>query len=283
MMTFTRRLFLGALASALTVAAQTDAAAPKKLRVLFIGNSYTYFNNLPKLVEAIANAHPDGPKIETEASLRGGVSLKWQWENGKALDPIRKGGWDFVSLQEHSTLGKPPAPGEVPSINDPAAYFEYAEKFDAEIKKAGAKTLLYATWSRDGYPEQQRRLDDAFVQMARRIDAAIVPVGLAFTIARIEAPNIRLQIPDRSHPTAAGSYVAALLFYQSITGRSPTLAPAVINGTPWNSEQKVTLVNLSWSDATSLRIFASRAWDQEPLRAGAAVRSDTQNVLKQQR
>jgi hypothetical protein len=264
---FSRRLVLAALVSSFALLPAQTAPAPKNIRVLFIGNSYTYFNNLPKLIEAIAAAHPDGPRIETEAVLRGGVTLKTHWNDGKALDAIRKGGWDFVSLQEHSTLGKPPAPGEQPSINDPADYFEYAVKFNDEIRKIGARTLLYATWSRDGYPEQQRRLDDAVVRLARQIDAAIVPISLAWNIARIEAPGIRLNTPDRSHPTAAGSYMAALLFYQSITGRAPTAAPAVITGTPWNRHEPVTLINLSWSDAMSLRMFAARAWDQEPLRA----------------
>ena len=259
-----RRLFLAALASLALLPAQT-APAPKKIRVLFIGNSYTFFNNLPKLVEVIAAAQTDGPRIETEAVVRGGLSLKVHWEDGKALEAIRKGGWDFVSLQEHSLLGNPPAPGAQPAISDPAAYFEYAGKFAAEIKKAGARTLLYATWAREDHPEQQRRLDDAFVRLARQIDAAIVPVGLAWTITRIESPAIRLHTPDRSHPTAAGSYLAALLFYQTITGKAPANAPAVITGNPWNSDARVTLVNLTWADATTLRMFATRAWEQEPL------------------
>ncbi len=259
-----RRFLLAALAAVTLLPAQTPPA-PKKIRVLFIGNSYTYVNNLPKLVESVAASQASGPRIETEAVVRGGASLKWHWEDGKALEAIRKGGWDFVSLQEHSTLGNPPPPGAQPVINDPASYFEYAEKFAAEIKKAGARTLLYATWAREDHPEQQRRLDDAFVLLARRIDAAIVPVGLAWTITRIEAPAIRLHTPDRSHPTAAGSYLAALLFYQTITGSAPLSAPAVITGTPWNSDTRATLVNLTLSDAMTLRMFAARAWEQEPL------------------
>jgi hypothetical protein len=237
----------------------------KPVRVLFIGNSYTFFNNLPKLVEAIAASQKDGPRFETEVSLRGGMALKWHWEDGKAVQAIQRGGWDFVVLQDHSLLGRVPAPGTVPSVNDPADYFEYARKFDQEIKKAGARTILYATWARDGYPEQQRKLDDAFIMLAREIGAGIVPTGLAWTLAKIEAPGIKLYTPDRSHPSMAGSYLNALLFYRCLTGRNVSDPPTLITGTAWNNTRPVTLVSLPMSDSVSLNMFAQRAVSQEPL------------------
>ncbi|MCC6263569.1 MAG: hypothetical protein IT169_08330 [Bryobacterales bacterium] len=241
--------------------------APRKaLRVLFIGNSYTYLNNLPGILEKIAAAESEGPAIETEGSLSGGKTLQWHWEQGKALEAIRKGGWDFVVIQELSTLGYGTPKGGTPRIHDPAAYFKYATLFDEEIRKAGARTVLYATWARDGYPEQQRRLDDAFVQFARKVKAGIVPAGLAWTVTRLEAPSIRLYTPDRSHPTAAATYLNALLFYQCLTGRAPYHAPAVITGTAWNKHQEVTLVNLTLSDALTLNQIAQRVVAQEPLR-----------------
>ncbi len=260
-----RRSALLCLALGLRLFAQTETEA-KPLRVLFIGNSYTYFNNLPKLVEALASSQKSGPRIQTEASLSGGRTLKWHWENQKALEAVRRGGWDFVVLQEHSTLGKVPPPGTAPEINDPAMYFEYAQKFDEEIRRVGARTVLYATWARDGYPEQQRRLDDAFVQNARRLGASIVPAGLAWTVSKLEAPSIRLHTPDRSHPTMAGSYLNALLFYFCLTGRELIEPPSVITGPKYDDPKIVTLVNLPWSDTVTLHQIAQRVVAQEPLR-----------------
>jgi len=266
----TRRVFASLVVLSFGAAGQTPAPAPKTIRALFIGNSYTYYNNLPRLVEAIAAAEAEGPRFETEMVARGGATLKWHWEDGKALAAIRKHPWDFVILQEHSLLGAMPASGAY--IGDPALYFEYAQKFDAEIKKAGAKTLLYGTWARENLPEQQRRLDDAFTRLARQIDASIVPVALAWTVARIEAPGLRLHMPDRSHPTAAGSYLAALTFYTAMTDRSPVNMPAVVTGPILNAAKDVTLVNLTWSDVVSLETFAQRATAQEPLRPHRAER-----------
>ncbi|MBI4908675.1 MAG: hypothetical protein HY820_33960 [Acidobacteria bacterium] len=259
-----RRSLILTLALALHLGAQS---APKPIRVLFIGNSYTFFNNLPKLLETIAEKQKDAPRIQTEVSLRGGMTLKWHWENKEAIEAIRKGGWDFVVLQEHSTLGKLVAPRGTLEINDPSQYFEFAAKFDAEIKKVGARTVLYATWARDGYPEQQRRLDDAFTRAAQQLGASIVPTGLAWTVTRLEAPSIRLHMPDRSHPTSAGSYLNALLFYQCLTGRGAVEPPSTISGPRrWNDPTVVTLVNLPWSDASTLNQIAQRVVAQEPLR-----------------
>ncbi len=272
MPTFTRRTaLLGLLATALAFGQQQQAPAP--LRVLFIGNSYTYFNNLPKLVESIAASQKDAPRIVTEAVLRGGERLKGHWTTGKALEAVRKGGWDFVVLQEHSTLGITPGatPGGLIAINDPADYFEYARKFNDEIRKVGARTVLYATWSREHLPEQQRRLDDAIVRLARELDAGIAPVGLAWNLARVEAADVRLYQPDRSHPRAAGSYLAALVFYLCLTGKTSLGdIPAVVTGPEWNTEKQVTLANLSYSDKMTLQIFAQRAVAEEPLRPAIA-------------
>jgi hypothetical protein len=205
-----------------------------------------------KPLETIAGSQNAGPRIVTEASLSGGKTLQWHWENKSALEAFRKGGWDFVVLQEHSTLGRIAPAGAMPEINDPDAYFEFAAKFNEEITKAGAKTVLYATWARDGFPEKQRRLDFAITRLAEKLNATIVPAGLAWTVTRIEAPAIKLHTPDRSHPTMAGSYLNSLLFYQCLTGRKVADPPAEI------------LSGLPWSDAMALSQFAQRVAAQEP-------------------
>lgn len=261
------------LALALSVPLAAQTAAPVKpakeappLRVLFIGNSYTAFNNLPKLLEKIAASQTDGPRIVTEASLSGGKTLQWHWDNKSALAAVRKGGWNFVVLQEQSLLGRTPRPGEAPVVSQPELYWEYATRFDEEIRKVGARTVLYATWARDGFPEQQRRLDEGFTQAARKLGAGLVPTGLAWTVAKLEAPWIRLHMPDRSHPTMAGSFLNALIFYQCLTGKVVPNPPTLITGPKWNDPQEVTLVDLPWSDVTILNQIARKVVEQEPLR-----------------
>src|SRR5437870_3915236 len=82
-------------------AAAADTHPP--ISVLFIGNSYTFFNNLPRLVSALS-MNEDRP-LRTESVTQGGYTLEHHWQDGKALAAIQQGGWDYVVLQEHSTFG----------------------------------------------------------------------------------------------------------------------------------------------------------------------------------
>ncbi len=191
------------------VADQKDANG--KLRVLFIGNSYTYFNNLPDMfAQLTASATPPG-RIETQMIVRGGATLKMHWQDGAALKALQQGKWDYVVLQEQSLL----------PINDPATMHQYARLFDAEIRKAGAKTIFYLTWARQDHPEMQVKLNDAYLSIARDLGAIVAPVGIAWQTAFKENPQTVFHIEDKSHPNPAGSYMAACVLYATIYGKSP--------------------------------------------------------------
>src|SRR5271169_3959760 len=98
----TRRTFCPSLGILLlSVAAQ---AAPS-LRILFIGNSYTYFNNLPEIFSRLAMAGQPGLSVETTAITVGGSTLAQHRQRGAAQKAIREGHWDYVVLQEQSALG----------------------------------------------------------------------------------------------------------------------------------------------------------------------------------
>ena len=93
-------LALLAQASSPRPAAAADEKTAPALRVLFIGNSYTYYNNLPGMVAQLS-----GGRIETRMVARGGSTLQQLWDFGEAPAAIREGRWDYVVLQEHSLLG----------------------------------------------------------------------------------------------------------------------------------------------------------------------------------
>src|SRR5688572_20426807 len=84
-------------------AAETPPETPppaRPLNVLFIGNSYTYNNNLPALVEGLAASATPPQRIRTRAVTRPGVRLQQHWDRGEALAALRQGPWDYVVLQE---------------------------------------------------------------------------------------------------------------------------------------------------------------------------------------
>jgi hypothetical protein len=199
-------LALAARSDGQTKAADSNEAG--KLRVLFIGNSYTYFNNLPQMVAELSKSASKQKPIEAEMFTVGGAMLKSLWESGKALEVLKGSKWDYVVLQEQSTLGLGPMVNGEVRINDPKTFHEYARQFDTEIKKAGAKTVFYLTWARQNAPQTQAALTDAYLSIAKELNAIAAPAGIAWQTALKVRPDFALHVEDKSHPNPAGSYLA---------------------------------------------------------------------------
>jgi hypothetical protein len=184
------------------------------MRVLFIGNSFTRFWGGQVLIgEQIALSSPAGqarPPIY-EQSTYNGWDLQEHWTRGKAVQRIREGNWDYVVLQEHS---------EGPLLQRDA-FVHYAKEFDAEIRRVGARTVLFMTWAKVGEPELQREVADAYEALGAELNAPVVPVGWAFADALARRPELRLHDGDGKHPSPAGSYLTACCFYRFLYGQSP--------------------------------------------------------------
>ena len=118
----------------LSAKSRLDSTGPQ-IKVLFIGNSYTYFNDLPSMVSRMAASRKGSKLLETSSVTKGGATLKRHWEEATALERLKQARWDYVVLQEQSLL----------PVNDRDKMHRYARLFDAEIKKAGAKTVFYLT------------------------------------------------------------------------------------------------------------------------------------------
>ena len=246
-------------------------AAPRE-RILFVGNSYTYFNNLPTVLEQFANNVQPG-SLEAKMIVVGGATLKSLWENGEALKAIQQGGWTYVVLQEQSTLGAGPSEDGIPQIHDSSMFFEYARRFDAEIHKAGAKTVFYLTWARRDSPQNQTKLTAAYTSIAKELSAVVVSVGPAWETSIHERPSLPLHQVDNSHPTPAGTYLAACVFYAVLFKRNPAGLLARVTGKPVDmagrvleaeshglvsSPATVALIDLGPDDAHFLQAIAWR-------------------------
>jgi len=178
------------------------------VRMLFIGNSYTSRNGLPTLVAAIAAASGEPRRIRVKSIVAGGASLRRHWNAGTAQKVLEAEPWDYVVLQEQSTL----------PIKNRSRYHENVRLFDAEIGSHGAKTVLYLTWPRQNAPQSQETIVNAVEAIAQEIGAAVVPVGRAWQIAMRQAPGLELYVADGSHPSVAGSYLAACVFCVRLFG-----------------------------------------------------------------
>jgi hypothetical protein len=243
-------------------AAQESSATTNTIRILFIGNSYTYFNNLPAILNGLATAAAAPKRLITDRVTMGGATLKKHWEDQKALEAIRRSRWDYVVLQEQSTLGPSPMINGIPQINDPKTFYEYARLFDHEIRKAGARTIFYMTWARQNAPDSQPTLAVAYQSIAHELNAILVPAGLAWQHALKEKPEFELHVADKSHPSPRGSYLAACVFYAVLFEKSPEGLPGLIRGISLDTSGKAVaetenvLVNLPAAESAALQRIA---------------------------
>jgi hypothetical protein len=259
-------LFLVPALSKPPATAALEPARPAKVRVLFIGNSYTFFNNLPQILTGLAESANQA--VETEMIAAAGATLKKHWEEGKAVEALKRVPWDYVVLQEQSTLGLPSQPGA--QINSPKMFHEYARLFNSEIGKVGAKTVFFLTWARQDRPHTQALLTDAYFSIAKELKAIVAPVGIAWQKAARKNAKVALHQKDLSHPTPAGSYLAACVLYSTLLRKSPVGLAAVVLGNAvdaggrvasgqeaaGNGHTKVQLAMLSKSDALFLQRVA---------------------------
>jgi hypothetical protein len=186
--------------------------------VLFVGNSYTYVNMLPEMLQKLAIA--GGQSMEYRMITPGGSSLNQNWDQGLAPKAIAEGGWDYVVLQEQSLR----------PITNAANMHIYARLFDGEVRKAGARTVFYVTWPRKNAPDQQATLTAAYSSIATELGALSCPVGPAWAGVHKKQPDLELYQSDGSHPSPEGTYLAACVFYNVLFGKSPVGLPRTIIG-----------------------------------------------------
>ena len=184
------------------------------LRVLFIGNSLTYSNDLPMIVEALAKAA--GQDWQVDSVTYGGYSLDDHWSHGAAPKAISRQRWDVVVLQH--------GPSTLPSSR--AELRSSARKYDKIIRKAGARPALYMVWpplDRFAYFDAVR---DSYSQAAADVNGIFIPAGEAWRAAWKRDPDAPLYSGDDFHPSVLGSYTAALSIYGMLSGRSPEGLPS---------------------------------------------------------
>jgi hypothetical protein len=193
-------------------------AAGRSLNLLFIGNSFTARNDLPGMIAGLAGAA--GVRVEHRLISAGGASLRMHWNKGDAARAIADGGYDHVVLQEQSTL----------PVKNAARMHENVRLFDAAIKAAGAKTVLYMTWARKNQPAAQAAITQAYESIGRELGALVVPAGVAWERFMADHDKPALHDKDQSHPTAAGTYLAACTFIAALFRDKPEGTDATLPG-----------------------------------------------------
>ena len=199
----------------------------KTYKILFVGNSYTYCNDMPtRYFGEIMQAA--GYKVKIMSLTKGGWTLlnssNARDELGSKVNSILKNQeFDFVILQEQSMT---------PAVNS-GSFYNAVKKLDNKIRESGATPILYATWGRKqgsgdltatGLIAETMtwKLAASYEHMGQTHDIPVAHVGLAFWDIVQNERRVNLFDTDLSHPNAAGSYLAALTIFARITGIDPT-------------------------------------------------------------
>lgn len=200
-------------------------------KVLFIGNSYTFTNNLPELVEQMATS--TGNVLVHDVSAGPGMGLQDHAVNATTLSKINADNWDYVVLQERS---------QTPAF--PLGYlqtFVYpnAQSLNNAIttNNACTETVFFITWGWENgdtqfcsvnppsctYESMDNLVTQRILEMANNYSGIASPAGPLWRYLRENHPDIQLYDTDGSHPSLAGSYAAACSFYTVLFRNDPTL------------------------------------------------------------
>lgn len=190
-------------------------------KALFLGNSYTYYNQMPQMVSDIAESM--GEELVTASNTPGGYTFEGHTTNLTSLALIEEGNWDFVILQEQSQIPSFPV-AQVANESLP-----YAEALNDLIETYNpcSETVFYMTWGRENgdagncefwppictYEGMDDLLAASYLTMADDNEAIVSPVGRVWRWIRENYPDLNLYASDGSHPSAEGSYAAAVSFY----------------------------------------------------------------------
>ena len=193
----------------------------KTRKVLMIGNSFTFYWNLPQVLECMFSKRNEN--IDVDQKTIGGSNLSKHWKLNSEEDySIEK--YDYLVLNDHSTN---------PLLNiDSCA--KYIRKFVELAKENKSIPLIYGTWE---YPylkdisKNKKSNTMKILDSLSRINRAIyVPVGNAFKYIEENYPEINLYMDDDKHPSPNATYLASCVFYSMITGKSPIGLPRRFEG-----------------------------------------------------
>ena len=217
-------------------------AQNKKIKVLFVGNSFTYFYNLPQVVSSMAKTQKI--HIETRQSTVGGSNLEQHWKSEKGTKTrylLENKKWDYVVFSNHS----------LSAINTPKSFLEYGKKFADLTREKGAEPIFMITWAYKSNPLMQVEITKMYKKLSKITKSDYVPCGSLFTKSREKRPDLNL-FDDDKHPSSNGTYLLGLSFYKYFTGKSTSKIPKRLTTKDINNE-KLYLLFMNQTNADFLQ------------------------------
>lgn len=200
----------------------SESNDPRALKILFIGNSKFYWHDMPKMLAYLLKSDSPNRSLKISEVLGDAFTLEEHWNDGTARKLIReRGPWDYVVLGERTGVAETPSE---------AWQFEKAlNQFSREIKAANARLILFESYNDDEDRAEDPNTHRAYTSAAQKYGGYVVPVGPAWRAVRDSRPNINLFSSDNHHPSLAGTYLMACVFYSFFTGKTAQNLPIQLN------------------------------------------------------
>jgi hypothetical protein len=232
-------LGIASFAIAVVMAQAVTTDVPHK--ILFIGDSFTYYQSGIYIhFEKLAAAAKPPLVVTTGKSVFGGAFLHRLWDLKEPVKVIDSAAYDVVVLQE-----------DIPETTV-ADFREYADKFVAEVRKNHARPVLFMAWA---YPRlgwiSMAKIAQAHRDAAKELNVDVAPVGLAWQQASKQRPEINFYGPDREHPSIYGTYLATCVVYATIYDRDPSGLVYVPSGV--TLQEVAFLQRIAWETVQGYR------------------------------
>lgn len=234
--------------------AQKEIKLPKpgkSAEIIFIGNSLTYFHNLPAVVRALGAADKPPRRLTTQMFAPGGYTLQRHIESTKRPRPnkeIKKQRADYVVLQEQSTR---------PLVN-PKAMEKFAAELTSICKQARSVPVWYMTYSKQHQPELQDGISEQYERVHKQNGGLLAPVGRAWQQVRQNNKDLKLHLKDGLHPNPHGAYLSACVIYGTMFGGDLRNLPSKLISESKSGKKKI-LIDLSEEAGLLLRDAAAKA------------------------
>ncbi len=224
---------------------------------IYIGNSFFYYNNgLNNHVNRLIAAADPQYRFRSTLVAIGGSGLDWH-DVASYFRPNALGSYSF-DARNNIVFHEPGKLFDLAIMMDcsqcpvhpklQAAFWQYAKKHSAEVRKHGALPVLFMSWAYADKPEMTAQLAEAYTRAGNEFNALVIPAGLAFAKSLKERPRLNLYQPDLRHPSLSGTYLAACTVYASLFRKSPGglthtadldgATARSLHGVAWNTDQE---------------------------------------------
>lgn len=217
-------------AAAQTQPAHTDFGGEPPQSILWVGNSFFYYNNSmhSHLLRLAAAADPKSRARGVSVTISGS-GIDWH-DMEPYFRPEGIGKYSFTA-ENQIVFNRPGKQFDAVIVMDcsqcpihpqlKSVFDEYTKKQSDIVKKHGARPIFFMSWAYKDRPEMTAQLAEQYTLAANRNDAMVIPAGLAFAKAVGKRADLELYQADKRHPTLAGTYLAACTSYAAIYGKSP--------------------------------------------------------------